>query len=93
MDFDEWFLKIFGCVLICVLIFGLGSMIHSTFFMPHQAEDARQQCLAMGSPSYLEYTGMPFSTKAMGVKCEYPATTQNINLNNTNPLVTINSDK
>jgi len=58
---------------------------------PLRAEDAREDCLERGYLSYVSYRGMIFSSEAFGVICEYPATNSNINLNNANPLIQVNT--
>ena len=80
-------IRLFVVIFMCI---GLTlCLVDGCFYRPLRAEDAKNECFLMGANSYVEFNGVPFTTEALGVKCEYPTTNANINLNNANPLIEI----
>lgn len=93
IDDDDIEMKIMGYIsFFLLLVIAVIATIDIGFLEPERAEDAVNQCNNLGASSYVSYKGKLFDNEAYGVRCEYPETTSNINLNNANPLVQINSD-
>lgn len=68
-----------GAIILMLLCLGTVIIMFDLMFIkPYAAEDAMQQCRAEGANSYLSYTRVIFSPKALGVKCEYPIKNYNI---------------